>query len=178
MQRSGGALPEAQARSLLVGIGPAVPPPTMAGLPIPRPTVTQQTWQSAPQIPGARLAAPPPASAAGAFPPMPAADAQRYRDVFARLDTDHDGYVEVCCSILPPKHATSKLSAGCWLLVRRHVPREITAPGMLYIRPRAISLETRKQAKHFEGENLEAVMLCREGTALASSCSGACRRRS
>lgn len=90
-------LPEAQARSLLVGIGPAVPPPTMAGLPVPRPTVTQQTWQSAPQIPGARPAAPAPT--AGAFPPMPAADAQRYRDVFARLDTDRDGYVEVCsCS--------------------------------------------------------------------------------
>ena len=99
MQRSGGVLPEAQARSLLVGIGPAVPPPTMAGLPIPRQTVTQQTWQSEPQIPGARPAAPSPASAAGAFPPMPATDAQRYRDVFARLDTNHNGYVEVCCSV-------------------------------------------------------------------------------
>lgn len=99
MQRSGGLLPEAQARSLLVGIGTAVPPPTMAGLPVPRPTVTQQTWQSAPQIPGARPAAAPAAAAAStAFPPMPAADAQRYRDVFARMDTDRNGYVEVSSS--------------------------------------------------------------------------------
>lgn len=95
MQRSGGTLPEAQARSLLVGIGPAVPPPTMAGLAVPRQTVTQQTWQSAPQIPGAQPAAPAAASASAAFPPMPAADAQRYQDTFMRLDTNQDGYVEV-----------------------------------------------------------------------------------
>lgn len=42
-------LPEAQARSLLVGIGPAIPPPTLTGLPVPRQAVTQQTWQAAPQ---------------------------------------------------------------------------------------------------------------------------------
>ena len=42
-------LPEAQARSLLVGIGPAIPPPTLTGLPVPRQTITQQTWQAAPQ---------------------------------------------------------------------------------------------------------------------------------
>ncbi|CAL8470940.1 g10482 [Coccomyxa elongata] len=93
-QRSGGTLPEAQARSLLVGIGPAVPPPTMAGLAVPRQTVTQQTWQSAPQIPGARPAVPAADSATAAFPPMPAVDAQRYRDTFMRLDTNQDGYVE------------------------------------------------------------------------------------
>ena len=49
VQRSGGMLPEAQARSLLVGIGPATPPPTLTGLPFPKQTVTQQTWQAAPQ---------------------------------------------------------------------------------------------------------------------------------
>ena len=32
VQRSGGLLPEALARSLLVGIGPVPPPPTMAGM--------------------------------------------------------------------------------------------------------------------------------------------------
>ena len=48
-QRSGGTIPEAQARSLLVGIGPAIPPPTLTGLPLPRQSVTQQTWQAAPQ---------------------------------------------------------------------------------------------------------------------------------
>lgn len=31
-QRSGGALSQAEARSILVGLGPALPPPTMAGL--------------------------------------------------------------------------------------------------------------------------------------------------
>ncbi len=100
VQRSGGTLPEAQARSLLVGIGPAVPPPTMAGLAMPRQTVTQQTWQSAPQIPGARPAAPAADSATAAFPPMPAVDAQRYRDTFMRLDTNQDGYVEVSCRLI------------------------------------------------------------------------------
>ena len=50
LQRSGGMLPEAQARSLLVGIGPAIAPPTLTGLPVPRQTVTQQTWQAAPQV--------------------------------------------------------------------------------------------------------------------------------
>ncbi len=49
LQRSGGTIPEAQARSLLVGIGPAIPPPTLTGLPIPRQSVTQQTWQASPQ---------------------------------------------------------------------------------------------------------------------------------
>lgn len=32
MQRSGGQLQDAQARSVLIGVGPAVPPPQMAGL--------------------------------------------------------------------------------------------------------------------------------------------------
>lgn len=32
LQRSGGQLQEAQARSVLIGVGPAVPPPQMAGL--------------------------------------------------------------------------------------------------------------------------------------------------
>lgn len=49
-QKSGGKLPEAQARSLLVGIGPAIPPPTLTGLPVPRQTISQQTWQAAPQV--------------------------------------------------------------------------------------------------------------------------------
>ena len=70
------------------------------GLQAPRPTVTQQTWQSAPHIPGAAdPAAPGPAapgrSSAAAFPPMPAADAQRYRGAFQQLDADRDGYVQV-----------------------------------------------------------------------------------
>lgn len=32
MQRGGGKLSEAEARSILIGLGPALPPPTMAGL--------------------------------------------------------------------------------------------------------------------------------------------------
>lgn len=32
LQRSGGTLQEAQARSLLIGVGPQVPPPQMLGL--------------------------------------------------------------------------------------------------------------------------------------------------
>jgi hypothetical protein len=125
LQRSGGVLPEAQARSLLVGIGPAIPPPTLAGLPAPRPTVTQQTWQSAPQIPGVQAA---PAQGPGgggsaAFPPMPAADAQRYRDVFAQLDADRDGYILVIN--LPPVNFLSEHSVPPW---DSHLPRIIIPP--------------------------------------------------
>ncbi len=32
LQRGGGKLSEAEARSILIGLGPALPPPTMAGL--------------------------------------------------------------------------------------------------------------------------------------------------
>ena len=68
LQRSGGKLPEAQARSLLVGIGPAIPPPTLTGLPVPRQTISQQTWQAAPQASLIPLSPSQPVSCSGKSP--------------------------------------------------------------------------------------------------------------
>ena len=70
LQRSGGKLPEAQARSLLVGIGPAIPPPTLTGLPVPRQTISQQTWQAAPQAILITPSPSQPVSRSGDFPPF------------------------------------------------------------------------------------------------------------
>ncbi len=74
---------------------------------MPRASVTQQSWQAAPQVPGG---APPAAgassgSSAAAFPPMPLADAQRYQAMFRQLDADQDGYVQARAPHLwPPLH--------------------------------------------------------------------------
>ncbi|KAK9844100.1 hypothetical protein WJX81_004424 [Elliptochloris bilobata] len=83
-QRDGGVLNEAAARSVMIGVGPAVPPPVMAGLEARRPSTTQQTWQAAPQVP----------DPAARYPPMAAADAEHYRSVFAAMDADRDGYLQ------------------------------------------------------------------------------------
>ena len=77
-------LNEAAARSVMIGVGPAVPPPTLAGLQARRPSAAQQTWQAAP--------APP--DPAARYPPMAAADAEHYRGVFAAMDADRDGYLQ------------------------------------------------------------------------------------
>ncbi len=77
-------LHEAAARSVMIGVGPSVPPPVMSGLEARRPSVTQQTWQAAPQ----------PVNAAARYPPMAAADAEHYRAIFAQMDTDRDGYIQ------------------------------------------------------------------------------------
>lgn len=68
----------------MIGVGPSVPPPVMSGLEARRSSVTQQTWQAAPQ----------PVDAAARYPPMAAADAQHYRAIFAQMDTDRDGYIQ------------------------------------------------------------------------------------
>mmetsp|Transcript_13483 Transcript_13483/g.40790 ORF Transcript_13483/g.40790 Transcript_13483/m.40790 type:complete len:521 (+) Transcript_13483:285-1847(+) len=87
-QRSGGKLSEAEARSILIGLGPALPPPTMAGL--------DQLKSAVPQILQAQApvsSSPTNASALRAFPAMTGDDVQRYQGLFAQLDSDHDGYV-------------------------------------------------------------------------------------
>jgi len=89
-QRSGGKLSEAEARSILIGLGPALPPPTMAGL--------DQLKSAVPQILQAQApvsSSPTNASALRAFPAMTGDDVQRYQGLFAQLDSDHDGYVLV-----------------------------------------------------------------------------------
>lgn len=88
-QRGGGSLSQAEARSILVGLGPALPPPTMAGLEQLKTTVAQIM----PEAPAPR----PPSATADqrieAYPPMSGDAVQRYQGLFARLDGDRDGYV-------------------------------------------------------------------------------------
>ena len=79
-------LNEAAARSVMIGVGPALPPPAMAGLEARRASTTQQTWQAARQ----------PADAAARYPPLAAADAERYRAMFTQMDADRDGYIQAC----------------------------------------------------------------------------------
>lgn len=51
LQKSGGTLPEAAARSTLIGVGPPLPPPTLAGLQQP-PTAPPgpTSWSNQPQV--------------------------------------------------------------------------------------------------------------------------------
>lgn len=50
MQRSGGQLQDAQARSVLIGVGPAVPPPQMAGLETRVATSINSSWTHNPGV--------------------------------------------------------------------------------------------------------------------------------
>jgi hypothetical protein len=141
LQRGGGKLSEAEARSILIGLGPALPPPTMAGLEGLKSAVPQilpEVQHPAPwlhshvhrtetcesggiwRVPDSNPAGGPPLhgyhaacyvqaqalpqaspqvgkqqSEGGAFPPMTGDDVQRYQGMFAKLDTDRDGYVMV-----------------------------------------------------------------------------------
>eukprot|EP00884_Botryococcus_braunii_P008864 jgi/Botrbrau1/1797/Bobra.0217s0048.1 len=96
-QRSGGVLSDGPARSTLIGMGPALPPPTMAGLEIPKSVLTQQSWQTVPPAASYQAAAGPGAALAvqpvAAFPPLQPADLQQYRLLFAQVDTNRDGLV-------------------------------------------------------------------------------------
>lgn len=89
-QRGGGKLSESEARSILIGLGPALPPPTMAGLEGLKTAVPQilPEAQAAPQV-QAQVAQ----QTDAGFPPMTGDDVQRYQGIFAKLDSDRDGYV-------------------------------------------------------------------------------------
>lgn len=164
-QRNGGKLEEAEARSVLIGIGPPVPPPRMAGMeqlktPVTQlaPQVTSPCWLAgccrplhrtaqctavkpatassaalsrtmssavvlcvsprisicilhwpprgpcavSQQAPPATMAPPKAAGGAvGSFPPMTPDSVQRYQAMFAQLDGDHDGWVQVRCPAAP-----------------------------------------------------------------------------
>ncbi|KAL3162274.1 hypothetical protein ABBQ32_009966 [Trebouxia sp. C0010 RCD-2024] len=86
-QRTGGQLEEAQARSVLIGVGPQVPPPQMQGLETRVPTSINSSWTHNP----AGSVQPQPESN---FPPMQPADAVRYQSMFQQMDNDRDGYVQ------------------------------------------------------------------------------------
>ena len=50
LQRSQGNLDEAQARSVLIGVGPQVPPPQMQGLETKVPTSINSSWTHNPAV--------------------------------------------------------------------------------------------------------------------------------
>ncbi|DBB00571.1 TPA: hypothetical protein ACH3X3_002269 [Trebouxia sp. C0006] len=87
-QRSGGTLQEAQARSLLIGVGPQVPPPQMAGLETKVIASINSSWT---HNPGGNIQAQQPESS---FPAMQPADAVRYQSMFQQMDNNRDGYVQ------------------------------------------------------------------------------------
>ena len=115
---SGGVLPDGRARSMLVGVGPPVPMPTMAGLEAPKPRAAQQTWQAAPEaVAGGAGASRPSSASKPSLPPMSPIDAQRYCTRFMQLDTDRDGYVQVGLACSMPCHSLCLLHtylAGRW----------------------------------------------------------------
>ncbi|KAK9791341.1 hypothetical protein WJX73_000496 [Symbiochloris irregularis] len=90
-QQSGGVMPEGAARSTLIGVGPPLPAPTLAGLQQP-----QQLPQliSQPQPGSASVGAAKPPQAGGAFPPMQPSQAQQYGSIFSQMDNDRDGFVQ------------------------------------------------------------------------------------
>lgn len=87
-QRSGGQLQEAQARSVLIGVGPQVPPPQMTGLETKVPASINSSWTHSPAGPSQQ------AQPESNFPPMQQADAIRYQSMFQQMDNDRDGFVQ------------------------------------------------------------------------------------
>ncbi|KAG2497057.1 hypothetical protein HYH03_005055 [Edaphochlamys debaryana] len=108
-QVNGGNLPIAEARAIVAGVGPALPPPTLQGLEVPgsaRPAgappaaAAPAPGYGAPAAPGYGAPMPggplPPGlggPAPGGFPPLAPADLQRLQGTFVQLDGDRDGFV-------------------------------------------------------------------------------------
>ena len=113
-QKHGGPLPEAAARSTLIGVGPALPPPVLAGLEVQAPagasTATVclsicdfrvadlalvEVWEeltstTVVQTRGAPASQP----STGLYPPLQEHTLQHYLQMFSQLDRDRDGMVQ------------------------------------------------------------------------------------
>lgn len=187
-QLNGGVLDDQQALRLVNGLAGPVPLPRMAGMTVPRgielpanllppePAAASAPGQAAasPAAPpargGAPLASPPPPAAA--FPPLAAEQAAAFQTAFSQLDTDRDGFVQVCLRL-------GCLPACClalsWLGRRRRSQRPArrrrlapptTLGAPLAGRPAAAALLTRA-----------AAAWCRARTASAPSCRAVSPRR-